>query len=95
MENLVLITESDLRQLIREELMNFKPSVPEKPTFKTRKDAARELNISLVSLAKYTKQGMIPATRIGGRVLYNSIDLDAVVPVLSKKGYWLVKNEIT
>lgn len=36
----------------------------------TRKEVAKLLRISLVTLHSYTKKGMIPAYRIGCRVLY-------------------------
>lgn len=42
----------------------------------TRKEAARYLRISLVTLNEYTRHGKVKAHRIGARVLYRRSDLD-------------------
>ncbi len=45
------------------------------PKYLTRAEAARLLKISLPTLHSYTKLNLIPAKRIGTRVLYSEIDL--------------------
>jgi excisionase family DNA binding protein len=56
-----------------EKINLFKPE-PE-PEFITRKEAARILGISLVTLNEWTKQGLTPAYRIGTRVRYKKEEL--------------------
>ncbi len=45
----------------------------------TRAETASLLRITLVGLWNYTKQGKIPAYRIGSRVLYKKAEIDAVL----------------
>lgn len=42
----------------------------------TRKEAARYLRLSLVTLHDYTGRGIVTAYRVGARVLYLKSDLD-------------------
>jgi excisionase family DNA binding protein len=42
----------------------------------TRKEAARYLRLSLVTLHEYTGRGIVTAYRVGARVLYLKSDLD-------------------
>lgn len=42
----------------------------------TRKDVAELLQISLPTLNTYTKEGIIPATRIGSMIRYKKSDID-------------------
>ena len=44
-----------------------------------KKAAAKALNISVVTLNRYTKNGRIPHRRIGDRVLYCESDLNAFI----------------
>lgn len=44
----------------------------EPPVYYTRKEAANILHISLPTLNKYTRIGVIPGVKIGTRVLYNA-----------------------
>ena len=70
------INISDLQTIISETVRNeFKKLIPtpppkDKPTYGTRKEVAEELKISLPILNEHTKSGVLPAYRIGGRVLY-------------------------
>lgn len=50
----------------------------------TRTEAAKMLRISLPTLADWTRQGMIPAQRIGRRVLYAISDIENTLE--GKKG---------
>jgi excisionase family DNA binding protein len=42
-----------------------------------RAETAKLLRITLVSLYNFTKQGKIPAYRLGSRVLYKRAEIDA------------------
>lgn len=49
---------------------------PDPDTRLTRKEAARYLRLSLVTLHEYTGRGIVTAYRVGARVLYLKSDLD-------------------
>jgi excisionase family DNA binding protein len=76
METLVILSESDIkkwiREVIREELAQFncqgKPPAYEEALL-TRKDIAKYLNISLVTLTDWVRRGL-PCIRQGRRVLF-------------------------
>lgn len=45
----------------------------------TRAEAAERLHISLVTLDKYAKVGILPRRRVGSRYLYDPAEVDAAV----------------
>jgi excisionase family DNA binding protein len=45
----------------------------------TRFEVAQRLNVSLPTLHEYTKQGFLPAYRLGSRVLYKESDIDNAI----------------
>lgn len=49
---------------------------PQTDDLLTRKEAARYLRLSLVTLNGYTRRGLLKAHTIGARVLYRRSDLD-------------------
>jgi excisionase family DNA binding protein len=48
---------------------------PINPEFLTRKETAQILGVSLVTLHEWTKNGVIPARRIGTRIRYQKTDI--------------------
>lgn len=71
------ITVSEFKEIIsetvRNEVLKLIPKVPtnqKTDIYGTRKQVAKELKVSLVTLHEYTKNGDIKGYRIGGRVLY-------------------------
>lgn len=59
-------------------LKEFKPPAP--PTaekYLTRKETARQLNVSLPTLNQYTKRNLITGYRFGVRVMYKTTDIEA------------------
>lgn len=52
---------------------------PKEPKFYTRKETAQLLHVTLPTLARLTKEGMITAKKAGGRVLYEAEAIDAAV----------------
>ena len=52
---------------------------PREPKFYSRKETAQLLHVTLPTLARLTKEGMITAKRAGGRVLYEAEAIDAAV----------------
>jgi len=53
----------------------------------TRKEAAAMLYISLPTLHRYTKLGIISCKRIGTRILYSQSDLDEACKVINNKNH--------
>lgn len=75
MQNVILITETDLRTLLSEtvkkEMEFFRPEEqPKDNTLLTRQETAKILGISLPTLNNYSKEGKIPSYRIGSRIRY-------------------------
>jgi len=54
--------------------------------FLTRTQAAELLNISVVTLFRYQKEGLIPYMRIGRRILINRDAMLEAIKVTKKKG---------
>lgn len=83
MESIIITSEADLRQLIREilheEIKNLLPYL-ERPTnvvdecLMTRVEMAGYLKISLVTLNDWVKRGL-PCIRKGGRVLFQKSEV--------------------
>jgi excisionase family DNA binding protein len=56
----------------------------------TRREAAKRLNVSEVTLSTYTKEGKVKGYYLGGKMLYLDSDLDAalvsVEPIKYRRG---------
>jgi excisionase family DNA binding protein len=64
-----------ISELIRDELKNLNRVESSVNEYLTRKQVANLLSISLPTLHSYTRLGLIPAKRIGTRILYCETDL--------------------
>jgi len=92
MENIILHSTpiSDFKliigEVIREQLQTVIPKpTPEKPPYLlTRKDVAEKLRITLVTVDKYTKAGILQSYRIGGQIRYKANEVE--------KAFQAVKN---
>lgn len=62
---------SEFRQLLKE----TKNHTKDEEILLTREETAKMLSISLVSLWKWTKDGVIPAYRIGSKVRYKRSEI--------------------
>jgi excisionase family DNA binding protein len=80
----------DLRELIastiRKEIAAIQKPEPE-PTYISRNEAAEKLRITLSTLDKYTRTGILQAYRIGGRVRYRSTDLEKAFEAVKNQKY--------
>ena len=87
MQNLIVTTPHELKTLILDVLRENQSILQnvretsvndEKTTNKyySRKDTAEMLGITLATLHKYTKEGVIKSHRIGSRVLYKYQDIE-------------------
>jgi len=87
MQSLIVTTPHELKTLIldvlkenqsftlgKEETPSNDKETPKK--FYSRKDTAEILGITLATLHKYTKQGIVKSHRIGRRVLYKLADIE-------------------
>jgi len=54
--------------------------------FLTRTQVAELLNISVVTLFRYQKEGLIPYRRVGRRILFNRNEVLEAIKVTKKKG---------
>lgn len=52
---------------------------PKEPRYYSRAETAQLLHVTLPTLARLTKEGMITAKKAGGRVLYEAEAIDAAV----------------
>lgn len=87
------MTADQLSEMIRESLRNElrqlhpEPSA-ETPNYLTRRETARRLRISLVTLNDWVNRGRIRAHKIGGRVLFCDSDVETalhrIVPIKSR-----------
>jgi excisionase family DNA binding protein len=80
MNNLIVITETELRAVLTEtiktELANLKPTEPiNENQLITRLEASKILGISLPTLYKYTLEGKIQSYRIGSQIRYKKEEI--------------------
>lgn len=54
-------------------------------SFITKEEASKLLKISMPSLTKYVKQGIIPAYRIGARILFKPEDIHGSLSIVQVK----------
>lgn len=77
---LITLGLEEFRKIIQEEIaaaVQNKPALPTTPLiYITRKKLAAQLSLSLTTLDKYTQLGYLHAYRVGGRILYKSIEVE-------------------
>lgn len=54
-------------------------TIQKEPKFYSRKETAQLLHVTLPTLARLTKDGLITAKRVGNRILYEAEAIDAAV----------------
>lgn len=64
-----------LKESIRQELQSITTVPSQEEKLLTREESKQLLGISLPTLHVYTKEGLIPAHRLGRRVLYKRSEL--------------------
>lgn len=92
MELLVHMTKedfrNDLKNIVSETIReNHKPEQPtsREPEYLTRQETARKFKISLVTLHRWTKAGIVKDYKIGGRVLYRVEEIENAISENHKK----------
>jgi excisionase family DNA binding protein len=56
-----------------------KHEIKQQTHYLTRREAAKRLNVSEVTLSTYTKEGKVQGYILGGKMLYLESDLDAAL----------------
>jgi excisionase family DNA binding protein len=75
-----------MMEVIMEALRTIEPKKEETAKYLTRIEACKALKISLPTLSRYSELGLIPAKRIGNRILYSEEDLkEALKEIPSNK----------
>jgi len=89
-----VVTKSDLDQLHRkidnlaQLITNGIPPAKEPANgLLTRKEVQKKLRVSLTTIDKLTKQGLLKATHIGGRVMFKAIDIERNLESLQNAKY--------
>lgn len=89
-ELIIHMTRQDLRNELNQFAEQFRANKPEKettqePEYLTRKETAKKLHISLVTLNRLTNDGTLKSFKIGGRVLFKSEDVNQAISENYKK----------
>jgi hypothetical protein len=86
---LMHLTDEDLINLIKEAFPELnkkseKNQIKKEKKYITRQETAAMIRVSLVSLNKYRRLGILLPQKIGGRVLY---DYDQVIQAIDEKKF--------
>ena len=78
-----------IRESLRDELRQLHPEPSaETPNYLPRRETARRLRLSLVTLNDWVNRGRLRDHKIGGRVLFRDSDVEAalhrIVPIKSR-----------
>jgi len=74
-------------QTLKNELHEIKRSLTQKPSEKllTRKEVAKKLSITLVTLHEWTKRGDLTSYKIANRVYYKQLEVDNALTEIKHK----------
>ena len=94
MDNIILHSTpvSDFKlmigEIVREQLETYIPKKePQEQFYLSRSEAAAKLRITLSTLDKYAKAGIIQSYRIGGRIKYKSNELEKALEAVKNAKY--------
>ena len=74
-------SKEEFQQFILSTLEQYMPAgqKPKDENYKTRKETAELLRITLPTLNQWSRLGIIQSCRVGSRVLYRMSDIDACI----------------
>ena len=73
----------DVRTELKEIVQNFQPK--KQPEYLTRKEVAKILKVSLVTLSDWNKKGVLKPYRLGNLIRYKRAEIDqALISIYSK-----------
>lgn len=83
-----------LRDILRDEVgIQVRPQQVEEKRYLTRAEVSSLLRLSIPTIRKYEKAGLLPARRIGRRIMYLERDVAASVALINGKKYHKLKEQ--
>ena len=78
-DNILKDVKTELKKIV----LNFQPQ--KQPEYLTRKEVAKILKVSLVTLSDWNKKGVLKPYRLGNLIRYKRVELDqALISINSK-----------
>lgn len=74
---------SDVRKELKEIVLNFQPQ--KLPEYLTRKEVAKILKVSLVTLSDWNKKGVLKPYRLGNLIRYKRAEIDQALKIIYAK----------
>jgi excisionase family DNA binding protein len=74
---------SDFRTELKELVLNFQPK--KQPEYLTRKEVAKILKVSLVTLSDWNKKGVLKPYRLGNLIRYKTTELEESLIAINKR----------
>lgn len=74
---------SDVRAELKEIVLNFQPK--KQPEYLTRKEVAKILKVSLVTLSDWNKKGVLKPYRLGNLIRYKTTEIEESLIAINKK----------
>jgi len=72
--------QSDLKKIVSDAIREHQPEEkPTRPKYGTRDEVKKVIHVSLPTLNRMNKDGILTARKIGGRVLYLWSDVDKAI----------------
>ena len=79
--------QSLISECVKEALKTIEQTKEEQVKYLTRLEACKALHISLPTLSHYSELGLIPAKRIGNRILYLEADIQNALKDIPTRKY--------
>jgi excisionase family DNA binding protein len=73
----------DVRTELKELVLNFQPK--KQPEYLTRKEVAKILKVSLVTLSDWNKKGVLKPYRLGNLIRYKTTELEESLIAINKR----------
>ena len=74
---------ADVRTELKEIILNFQPK--KQPEYLTRKEVAKILKVSLVTLSDWNKKGVLKPYRLGNLIRYKTTELEESLIAINKR----------
>jgi excisionase family DNA binding protein len=79
---LIQMHPDDLQELIKQavaEAVGMLPKPEQAASYLTRKEVCKKFGVGLTTLHNWHKRGVLPSTKVGGRVVYREKDIQAAI----------------
>jgi excisionase family DNA binding protein len=74
---------ADVRTELKEIILNFQPK--KQPEYLTRKEVAKILKVSLVTLSDWNKKGVLKPYRLGNLIRYKTTEIEESLIAINKR----------